>query len=392
MRTYWKVLAMVLLCVTASACVEQRDVLPEEVLSQVEVASFENTTIRVWGDLQESEIEQARIPKERPFLKSYKDATTGKDRQDFLVLSGGGAKGAFGAGLLNGWTTSGTRPEFAIVTGVSTGAIIAPFAFLGSQYDGLLTEFYTTYSTKDLVRPKLGGLFAGSSAADSKPLADLIAKYITPIVMKRIGEEYRGGRFLLVGTTNLDAQRPVIWNMGEIALRGDRVALELFRKVILASVAIPGAFPPVLINVNAAGSSGEELHVDGGTTDNAILLPAQLGFGNADTGEAEQVERRVFVVINSNLSPKSKLVRASTLKIAERSINTLIQQQTSGDVLRLFNFARENDIAFNYTEIPDDFDEKSEELFDPKFMKALYDLGFRQGSAGGRWRDAPRDR
>ncbi|MEM9279594.1 MAG: patatin-like phospholipase family protein, partial [Pseudomonadota bacterium] len=287
-------------------------------------------------------------------------------------------------------TESGKRPEFSIVTGVSTGAIIAPFAFMGPKYDRFLTEFYTTYSTKDLVRTiGLGGLLGGSSVADSKPLAGLIAKYITPQFLREVAAEYDTGRYLLIGTTNLDAQRPVIWNMGEIAKRGDEKALELFRQVILASISIPGAFPPVLINVEAAGASGQELHVDGGTTDNAILVPVHVNVNEIDNRKVK-LKRRLFVVINSNLSPKREIVRASTIRIASRSIDTLIKQQTAGDALRLYNYAQNHNIDFNYTEIPDDFDAKPEELFDPVYMRELYEVGKLNGQNELAWRKVPR--
>lgn len=378
-----------LLILCLSACVGQRESLPEEVLASVQVPDFKSSLIRVWGDARATEVDPDEIRKTPP-LKITIDPKTGKKRQDFLVLSGGGAKGAYGAGLLNGWTEAGNRPQFSIVTGVSTGAIIAPFAFMGPRYDAFLTEFYTTYSTKDLVRPiGLGGLLGGSSVADSGPLEKLIAKYVTPQFLREVAAEYETGRYLLVGTTNLDAQRPVIWNMGEIARRGDAKALRLFRQVILASISIPGAFPPVLIDVEAAGEKGQELHVDGGTTDNAVLLPAHLSIDEIENRNVK-LERRLFVVINSNLAPKREVIRASTIKIATRSIDTLIKQQTAGDALRLYTYAQNNRIEFNYAEIPDDFDLKPDELFDPVYMRALYDVGKQNGQTGQFWRDVPR--
>ena len=376
------------------ACVAPRESLPEGIQEQARVPNFEKTLIRIWGDANSDEIDQDRI-RTTPPLKIVADRETGVNRQDFLVLSGGGAKGAYGAGLLNGWTESGNRPEFSIVTGVSTGAIIAPFAYLGPKYDHFLTEFYTTYSTKDLVRPIglgsiLTGIIGGSSVADPKPLKGLIAKYITPRFLREVAAEYESGRYLLIGTTNLDAQRPVIWNMGEIAKRGDEKALELFRSIILASTSIPGAFPPVLINVEAAGETGQELHVDGGTTDNAILVPIHVNIRDIETVRKQKIARRLFVVINSNLAPKPEVVKASTISIATRSIDTLIKQQTAGDVLRLYNYAQNNKIEFNYTEIPDDFDMKPDELFDVAYMRALYDIGERAGKAPEIWQSVPR--
>ncbi|MEM7067722.1 MAG: patatin-like phospholipase family protein [Pseudomonadota bacterium] len=383
------VLALALLALVA--CVGERNGLDQGLLKEARVVEFDSSFIRIWGDAKLDEINIAELS-QAPELKIVNDPVNGKRRQDFLVLSGGGAKGAFGAGLLNGWTTSGVRPEFSVVTGVSTGAIIAPFAFLGSKYDHLLTEFYTTYSTKDLVRIiGLGGVLGGSSAASSKPLERLIAKYVTPEVLRAVATEYQSGRYLLVGTTNLDAQRPVIWNMGEIARQGNEGALKLFRRVILASISIPGAFPPVLIDVRAGGKVGKELHVDGGTTDNAFLAPVQLRLKNVADTRSKGVTKRIFVVVNSNLAPKAEIVKASTINITARSIDTLIKQQTGGDVLRLYDYSRDNDIQFNYLEIPDEFDVQPKELFDPVYMKALYKLGVKTGLANNGWKKAPRE-
>ncbi|MEO0329786.1 MAG: patatin-like phospholipase family protein [Pseudomonadota bacterium] len=389
LRASLQIAFLAITIVGLTACVDTRTVLPETALAKAAVDGFEDSLIRLWGDAKSSEIDLAKI-KASPQLKSTKDAADGTMRQDFLVLSGGGANGAYGAGFLSGWTKSGQRPDFSMVTGVSTGAIIAPFAYLGSEYNALLEEFYTTYSTKDLVRSRgLGGILAGSSAADSKPLANLIAKYITPEIVKKIADEYSEGRFLLIGTTNLDEQRPVIWNMGEIARKGNQRAIELFRKIILASISIPAAFPPVLINVSTASASGQELHVDGGTTDNAILVPFHVRLNAVDTKPKKGFKRRVFVIVNSRSVPKREVVKTSTIKIAVRSISTLIQQQTSGDVLRIYNYARANSIEFNYREIPKDFDKEATELFDPIYMQALFDLGKEEGTENHNWKSVP---
>jgi predicted acylesterase/phospholipase RssA len=179
-----------------------------------------------------------------------------------LTISGGAANGAYGAGLLKGWAESGTRPNFKIVTGVSTGAITAPMAFLGKDYDNMAEDLYTTMTTKDVMRAKgpIRALF-GDSLDTNKPLEKQLKKYITKDVIEKIAIEHKRGRRQFVGTSYLDAQRFVIWDMGAIAAQGN---VELFRKVILASAAIPIMFPPVYIHVEADGKSYDEMHVDGG--------------------------------------------------------------------------------------------------------------------------------
>jgi len=212
----------------------------------------------------------AGIPKARCFEIEYRpdisfdpNALTGCD---FLAISGGGANGAFGAGFLNGWTASGMRPKFKIVTGISTGALIAPMAFLGLQYDIKLEKYYTTVSTKNIMNVQgwLGimSILTGESYASTRPLQHLIAELVDDNVLKEIAKEYANGRRLYIGTTNLDTQRFVVWDMGAIAASGCPGSLKLFRKVMLASASIPGAFPPVYFDVELNGRKYDEMHVD----------------------------------------------------------------------------------------------------------------------------------
>lgn len=375
-----------------TSCVStERTLLLTDTTGSVDVAGVDGQSVRIWGDASSSEMEEYLT--EHTKNAAEIDSRNGNVRsgvENFLVLSGGGQNGAYGAGLLNGWTKSGTRPQFRIVTGVSTGALIAPFAFLGSGYDHLLKTFYTNHSTSDIVKPTvLSGLLGGSSVTDSKPLAKLIEIYITNKVLREIAAEYEKGRYLLIGTTNLDAGRPVIWNMGEIAQLGNSRGAALFRSVILASASIPGAFPPVLIDVNSQGKQGKEMHVDGGTTDNAILVPFQINLKKLTSHLKRQPKRRMFVLINSSLNPKWKAVKSSTFSIAGRSIDTLIKQQTISDVHRLYAFSRRNKVEFNLTGIPSDFNEQADELFDQKYMKKLFDRGFELASNGYKWIKKP---
>ena len=195
---------------------------------------------------------------------------------NFLALSGGGGDGAFGAGILCGWTAAGTRPRFKLVTGISTGALIAPFAFLGPEYDARLKEAYTTMSDKDIytvtsVVTLVLNLGKIEAAASTKPLAELLERLIDENMLRAIAAEHNKGRRLLVGTTQLDAQRLVIWNMGAIAASYHPDALKLFRQVLRASASIPVAFNPVYIKVKAAGQEYDEMHVDGGVKAQVML-------------------------------------------------------------------------------------------------------------------------
>jgi predicted acylesterase/phospholipase RssA len=185
----------------------------------------------------------------------------------FLAVSGGGDNGAFGAGLLNGWTETGTRPEFKLVTGVSTGALIAPFAFLGPDHDGTLKRFYTTLAPSDILEMRsLLAAITSDALADNAPLWQLVENVVDQALLDAIAAEYNDkGRLLLVATVDLDARQSVLWNMTKIAASDDPKALELFRSVMIASAAIPGTFPPVMIDVELDGQAYQEMHVDGGT-------------------------------------------------------------------------------------------------------------------------------
>ena len=311
-----------------------------------------------------------------------------KDSSDcsFLALSGGGAKGAFGAGFLNGWTDSGARPKFKIVTGISTGALIAPLAFLGSEYDYKLRENYTTIRTKDIlnVQGLLGfgilSVLFGESYASTEPLQNMIADMITPEVLDAIAREHEKGRKLYIATTNLDAQRPVAWDMGAIASSGHRDALKLFRKVMLASASIPGAFPPVYFDVEIDGKKYDEMHVDGG------VIAGVFGYGFTLFTKAQDKGMCSFYVIkNGKLDVEADQVRRHVFPISARSFSTLMKAQSWSDMLRLHNNAQRDNVEFNYISLPYNYEAKGNEMFDPEEMKRLYDLGYSIATSDSPW-------
>jgi predicted acylesterase/phospholipase RssA len=324
------------------------------------------------------------------FAAAARAAGPRRQTVDYLALSGGGADGAFGAGLLAGWSQRGTRPDFRIVTGVSAGGIIAPFAFLGRGYDRKLREIWTQYSTNELIVPQiLSGVLGGSSLADTGPLKALIADYIDARILRAIAAEYRKGRLLFIGTTNLDAQRPVIWNMGAIAAAGDERALALFRDIILASAAIPGAFPPVNIKVSADGQSYEEMHVDGGVMREVFIGPIQSDLRAFDRLYATPPQRRIYVVKNGKITPEYEPVKPTTISIAVRAIFTLTKSQNQSDIYRIWRRARDAGADFNLVAVPANFAVRQTQAFDPAYQQRLYQEGFRVGFTGASWRKAP---
>ncbi|WP_333835081.1 patatin-like phospholipase family protein, partial [Rubrimonas sp.] len=228
-----------------------RNPVPEALAASAQ--PFGREGLRDWGDSLDVAEVDARVAERQAILKARfgPEIAAGRTpRLTYLALSGGGQWGAFGAGILDAWTRSGTRPEFHGVAGVSTGAIIAPFAFLGPDYDATLREIYTQYSTEDLLETTLfSGIVSGAALTDTSRLRQVIARYVTPELLEAIAVEHRKGRILHIGTTNLDAGRPVIWDIGAIANSGEPGALELVRELIRASAAIPVAFPPIFVQV-----------------------------------------------------------------------------------------------------------------------------------------------
>jgi hypothetical protein len=294
-------------------------------------------------------------------------------RGPWLILSTGGEDGAFGAGLLSGWTKTGNRPEFSLVTGVSTGALIAPFAFLGPKYDEALRDSYTTISAVDIF--EIGG--KGESLLDTWPLHGLIEKRVTPDLLKAIAAEHARGRRLFILTTNLDAGRPVAWDIGAIATKGDQQALDLVRKIMIAAISIPGAFPPTLIEVGANGRRFEEMHVDGGLVDQFYVAPNSM---LTSTSIAKLPATDFYIIANMKLSPDFQLTERSTISILGRTVSAAIKFVTRNAIDRAYATAVRNGIGFHLAYVDQGFSAPARGAFDPDYMKALYEAGFAKGS------------
>lgn len=309
-------------------------------------------------------------------------------RADYLALSGGGDDGAFGAGLLVGWTEHGNRPSFKLVTGISTGALIAPFAFLGPDYDDALMAVYTGIDQKDvLIKRSFLAALTEDGMADTTPLYELISKYLDDRMIDRIAQEYDRGRLLLIATTNLDAGRPVIWNIGAIAKSGHPKSHELIRRILLASASIPGAFPPVMFDVDVAGSPYQELHVDGGAIAQTFLYPPTISLRSA-MPEFRRA-RSAYIIRNAKLSSVPSETERRTLSIASKAIASLIASNGVGDLYRMYTTTKRDGVAYNLAFIGPDFVEPYPGLFDRSYMNKLFDYGRSKARSGYPWRSAP---
>jgi hypothetical protein len=329
------------------------------------------------------------MPDVRFFADSTSDFNAALPAQPgpWLALSSGGSDGAFGAGFLNGLSESGKRPDYAVVTGVSTGALMAPFAFAGSKYDGVLRDAYTKITAADVF--EIGS--TGESFVDSWPLKELIAKQITPELLADIAAAHTAGRRLFVITTDLDAGRSVVWNMGAIAVHaadktGSDAAAKLFRSVLLASSAVPGGFPPVLIDVESNGKRFQEMHVDGGVGGQFFVAPAAL---LSATSTYHLPASALYVVINTSLEPEFDVVERATPLILAETVGHAVKVDTRLMLDRVYLAAMRSGVDFDVATIPAGFSAPSRGPFDPTYMGALYAAGEQLGKSATPFANLP---
>ena len=388
-------LLSLILLIPACSSVPIHTALPEAAVERAVVDGFP-ADIRSWGDEPSPNLAatiEKRIAKYRAANADYFAQNQKYPPMDYLALSGGSNNGAFAAGILYGWTQAGTRPNFTIVTGVSTGALISPFAFLGPKYDEVLKKEYTTINSKNIFLGDawtvLRGVTGGMALVDATPLRKRIDEIITPELFAEIGAEHRKGRRLLIGTTNLEAQRSVIWNIGDIANSGNPKGLELFKKILLASAAVPGIFEPILIDVTVDGKQYQEIHVDGGVTSQVFLFPLKSSHADRDAFAQNKIERNLYIIRNGKITPDYAEVKPKVLSLSQRSIETLIKYQGLGDLYRLYAATTRDGINFNLAYIPPAFNEKSQELFDPVYMSRLFEYGSKLNKDGNFWSAHP---
>ena len=375
---------VVLFFVLRPSGVERRSAVPSELQALAVVPGF-STYIRYFPTdaTHEAEFEKDILDSnERERLDLARHGHTGAlPPASYLAISGGGDNGAFGAGLLTGWSATGDRPTFKLVAGVSTGALIAPFAFLGPAYDATLKSMYTGISLRDIAlkRSPLWVLL-GDAMSDNAPLRRLVEKTVTREVLDAIAAEHDKGRVLLVATTNLDARRPVIWNITEIAAARSALALDLVHKILIASSAIPGTFPPVMIDVLAGDKAYQEMHVDGATSAQVFVYPTALHLH-----QLAKRKRTLYIIRNARLDPEWAQVERRTVPIAFRAISCLVQFQGIGDLYTIYTVTQRDQLDFNLAFIPPTFSYPHKQLFDTKYMTELFGVGQRIAVKGTDW-------
>jgi predicted acylesterase/phospholipase RssA len=309
---------------------------------------------------------------------------------NYLALSGGGSGGAFGVGVLKAWSDRGDRPEFDMVTGVSTGALIAPYAFLGPAYDKALVNLYTSGVAKELIHANFlpEGLL-GASLLKQEPLRKMVEKYLTRDVLAKIAAEHRKGRRLLVLTSNLDSQRAVIWNMGAIANSNRPDALKLFQDVTLASASIPGVFPAVLIKARAEGREFEEMHSDGGSASQILTIPESWMTSSDRYRWPKGKKINMYVIVNNSLMPEFATIKNNTFTVMARANSALIRAQTRTALIATYMYAQRDGIRFRVASIDAQVEYSMIDPFNTTYMRAVFSLGYAKTASGTIWNDKP---
>jgi len=375
---------LVLVLLHACASIPERHPLPMEFADTAEIPNIPRA--RRWGDVP-APFQDEWLATPNEILHQQFQGIVGVEH-NYLSISGGGANGAYTAGVMVAWTELETRPQFTIVTGISTGALIAPFVFLGSDYDYLIRELYTESATEDIFTERgLIEFLTGDSAVNPFPIRGKLVEVINEDFLAALAAEGRKGRKLLISTTNLDAMRPVVWDISAISVSGEPHALQLIRDILLASASIPVAFPPVMFEVEANGQRYDEMHVDGGVTSQVFFHPAGLRFAEGLEKLEVPGTPNLYVIRNSKIGAQWETVDRALIPIAARTITSLIRTQGIGDLFQIYLVAKEDGIDVHFAGIPEDFDAPSEEAFDMSYMQALYQRGYQDALQGKVWQD-----
>lgn len=376
--------------VAGCSSLERLPAVPQAETKQATFLNLDNARFVVDEALPKLMIEELRRAYERELAYYRSIGRTGPlPPVNYLAISGGGDNGAFGAGLLVGWSENGTRPIFKGVTGISTGALTAPFAFLGSEYDASLAEVYTKTDLNDvLTKRSVLAAVANDAMTDTAPLYQMISSFVDDGMLEAITREYDKGRLLLIATTNLDAGRSVIWNIGAIAKSGHPLAKESIRRILLASASIPGVFPPVMFDIELEGRHFQEMHGDGGTTTQTFLYPPTISSLHIPLAVRTRA-RRAYIIRNGKILEDWQETERKTLSIAGRAVSTLIGSSGVGDLYRIYATTRRDGVAYNLALIDTDFTEAYKGPFDREYMTKLFEYGRLKAKNGFPWRKAP---
>jgi hypothetical protein len=309
----------------------------------------------------------------------------GQGAVDTLAISGGGANGAYGAGLLYGWDKAGTRPEFQLVTGISAGAMAAPLAFAGPKWDEQLRQTYFSGQTHRLLQSRglLGLLTPGLYR--KAPLEDLVRAWVTDDLLRAIAIEHAKGRRLLVATTDLDTGELVVWDMGAIASRGGPEARNLFVQVLVASASVPGVFAPTMIKVRGAGRDFEEMHVDGQADAAFFAIPQAMLLSRRPTDA--QHAHHLFIIVNGQLNTAFAVTPVGTMPILARTVEAATKASIRSALITTLEFCRHNGCDLSVSAVPPELKDDALDFTDAH-IQSLFSAGESAAESGQAWTSA----
>ena len=300
-----------------------------------------------------------------------------------LALSGGGADGAFGAGALVGLTHTGLRPQFSVVTGVSVGALIAPYAFLGSAWDDKLVEVYTSGLAEHLLQSRALGVLFGSSVYRGAPLRQLVDRYATDASIQAVAHEAATGRLLLVATTDVWTGEPVVWDLGSIAMNGGPGARQLFRDVLVAAASVPGMFPPVVIRVHDQDLLLEEVHVDA-TFTMPFFVPSAFVEPPRDSIDPS-MRASVYIIVDGQLSEQPLAIRLRAKPILSRSVSAGLNHMLRTTLELTAANAEIDGAQLKFAAVPVAYPPLDPFDFHTAKMRSLFRYGYECAQAGRLW-------
>ncbi|KWU02677.1 phospholipase [Vibrio toranzoniae] len=346
----------------------------------VEDASSVAEPLRIWAS-------------ESPdFLYSPADQTTpitvSGDQLNILALSGGGANGAFGAGILIGLEESGQLKDYSIVTGISAGALMAPFVFIGGDAFSRMKDVMLNINDKSVLGKKnfLNTVFK-DAFTDGENLYQFIAEAFPEPMIEQIAAQHRSGKRLFIGTTHFDSGELVIWNIGAIANSDMPDKSELIYKVLAASASIPGVFPPQFIDVEHEGEIFEELHVDGGLATQVFFNPSNFDYQQISDALGLETPPQLDVIRNGALKAPYHSLRDKGLDLVAKSVSSLTLAQTRGDLYRMKYISEINNIDMQFTYIERDFGyaKRTKDMFDEHYLLTIYEYGYYKATHGKLW-------
>lgn len=301
-----------------------------------------------------------------------------------LAISGGGANGAYAAGLLYGWGKSGQRPPFQLVTGVSSGALAAPFAFAGPEWDERLRQTYFSGHLHNLLQSRfLLSLFTPGLYRKA-PLEDLIRGWVTDDLLRAVAAEHAKGRRLLVATTDLDTGQLVVWDMGAIAARQGPAARTLFAEVLTASASVPGMFSPTMIKVRAGAHSFAEMHVDGQADIAFFAIPQAVLLARRPE---DTHHHRLFIIVNGQLNTPFDVTPLATIPILSRTVDAAAKASIRSALITTLEFCRRNGCDLAVSAVPPDLRDEALDFGDAH-IQSLFSAGDTAAESGQAWTTA----